>query len=93
MNQNQRILYTNLEAITDSSTKYIFQKIITIAMATPFTFYFLNFINFISFSTLYVLINDTIPNEIFTILSKVYLDINENILQVLGTDTDISALT
>jgi len=53
------------------------------ATSTPLTFYFLSFLNFINFSTLYILLNITIPEQTFDYLSTFYFSINTNFLQLV----------
>ena len=55
-----------------------------IATAMPITIYFLTFINYFTMSSLYVLLNFKIPQELYNYLAFAYEQINQNILIMFG---------
>jgi len=65
MDDTQKELYKQLGKIIDFSSNNVFQAVVIFATSTPFTFYFLSFINFLNFSTLYILLVNTIPLQTF----------------------------
>jgi hypothetical protein len=55
----------------------------TIASSVPFSIYFLSFLNYFTLSSLYVLLNFPIPEQIYSQLSSLYSQINANLFQIL----------
>ena len=59
----------------------------------PITIYFLGFVNYITLSSLYVLLNFTLPEHIYKYLSFTYSNVNSNILSVIGLTPQIPLLS
>jgi len=54
-------MFDGLNNSLNTASQTVLQKVMLIALSTPFTIYFLGFINFLDFSSLYILLNIRLP--------------------------------
>lgn len=86
---------SNYDAMNDTLrvTSNITSMISNFASSIPLTIYFLGFLNYFSLTSLYVLLNYRIPEQIFFYLSDAYGKLNENIFSFFGFEISVSALS
>ena len=84
-----------LNTINDSLTitTSVTNIVSTFATSMPITVYFLGFVNYFTLSSLYVLLNFPLPENIYKYLSLIYDQINSNFLAVIGENIAIPPLS
>ena len=62
----------------------IMQNFTLFILSTPLAIYFIGFINFFTLSSLYILINFPIPQQVYTYLNTIFESLNSNFLRLMG---------
>jgi len=71
----------------------IANNVVNVAISTPITVYFLGFLNFISTSSLYVLLNFPIPQQMYDYLSLLYTQLGSGLLTMMNINFSISPIS
>ena len=79
----------NSIAIASGATQWIHSVIASV----PASIYFLSFLNYFSFTSIYVLLNFPIPEQVYRFLAFVYQQLNEIFLSSVGVEVTLHPLS
>ena len=74
-------------------TNNIASMVFEFASSIPLTIYFLGFLNYFSLTSLYVLLNYRIPEQVYFYLADSYIKLNQSLFAYFGIDISISPLS
>ena len=61
-----------------------------VATSLPISIYFLGFLNYFAMSSLYVLLNFPIPEQIYKFLALLYEELNSDFMSIFGVEIEIA---
>ena len=69
-----------------TATTEITNKVSVVFSSLPFSIYFLGFLNYFILTSMYVLLNVPIPEQLYKFLALVYGELNKSLFSIVGMD-------